>query len=148
LLKLLLLFLLLLATSQLHAQDRMQSAADQGRLLTLENAWNQAIQQKDAVALNMLLGSDLVYVDYDGSLMGKAEYLASVHVPSLHPERIVNEAMSVHLYGTVAVVSGVCRENGIRKGKPYSVRMRFTDTWIRRGESWICVASHSTLTSQ
>jgi ketosteroid isomerase-like protein len=141
-------FLLLLATSQLQAQDRMQFAADQGRLLTLENAWNQAIQQKDAVALNMLLGSDLVYVDYDGSLMGKAEYLASVHVPSLHPERIVNEAMSVHLYGTVAVVSGVCRENGIRKGKPYSVRMRFTDTWIRRGESWICVASHSTLTSQ
>lgn len=80
--------------------------------------------------------------------MGKPGYLASVHVPSLHPERIVNESMSVHLYGTVAVVSGVCRENGVRKGKPYSVRMRFTDTWIRRGESWICVASQSMLTSQ
>jgi hypothetical protein len=57
----------------------------------------------------------------------------------------MNESMSVHLYRAVAVVNGVCRESGVKNGKPYSVRMRFTDTWVRRNESWICVASQSTL---
>jgi ketosteroid isomerase-like protein len=136
---------LLLVSARLSAQSTAKPDAEQARILTLENAWNQAIQQKDARALQMLLSQELVYVDYDGSLMDKAEYLASVQLPSLHPTHIVSEAMTGHLYGAVAVVRGVYREIGVKNGKPYAVRMRFTDTWIRRGESWVCVASHSTL---
>jgi ketosteroid isomerase-like protein len=136
--------LLLLAAPGLHLQSLAQSA-DGNRILALENAWNQAIQQKDAAALKILLAPELVYVDYDGALMDKITYLTSVQSPSLHPTRIVNESMSARLYGTVAVVSDVCRETGTRNGKPYAVLIRFTDTWIRRGESWMCVASHSTL---
>jgi hypothetical protein len=70
-------FLLLLAAAQLTAQDAVQSSGDQARILTLENAWNQAIHQKDAAALQMLLAPDLFFVDYDGTLMTKVEYLAS-----------------------------------------------------------------------
>jgi len=55
--------------------------------------------------------------------------------------------MSVRIIGAVAVVSGVCRETGVKNGKPYAVRMRFTDTWLRRGDSWVCLASHSTVSS-
>ena len=125
-----------------------QTDAEQGRILSLENAWNQAVQQKDASALKLLLGPQLVYVDYDGKLLNKAEYLASVQSQSLHPARIVSESMHVHLYGTTAVVNGVYRENGVKDGKPYLLRERFTDTWVRSSESWVCVASLSTLTAQ
>jgi ketosteroid isomerase-like protein len=138
-------FLLLLAAPRFNAQSTAQPAAGQSRILALENAWNQAVQQKDTAALEMLLGPELVYVDYDGKLMDKAEYLASVQSPSLQPERIVSESMNVHLYGAVAVVNGVYRENGAKKGKPYVLKERFTDTWVRRSESWVCVASQSTL---
>jgi len=96
----------------------------------------------------MLIGAELVYVDYDGKLMDRATYLASVQSPESHPARIVSEAMNVHIYGAVGVVNGVYRENGTKKGKPYSLRERFTDTWIRHAESWVCVASHSTLIDQ
>jgi ketosteroid isomerase-like protein len=140
-------FLLLLVVSQANAQSSSQLNAEQARILTLENAWNQAVQQKDAGALKMLLGQDLIYVDYDGTLMSKAEYLVSMQSLSLHPTHIVNEGMTVHLYGNVAVVRGVCRETGVKNGKPYAIRMRFTDTWLHRSENWICVASHSTLIS-
>ncbi|MFZ0201443.1 MAG: nuclear transport factor 2 family protein, partial [Candidatus Sulfotelmatobacter sp.] len=115
------------------------------RIVSLENAWNQAVQKKDASALNILLGAELVYVDFDGKLMDKAEYLASVRSQTLRPERIVSELMSVHLYGAVAVVTGVYRESGEKKRKPYAFRERFTDTWIRQNGSWLCVASQSTL---
>jgi ketosteroid isomerase-like protein len=140
-------FLLLMALP-LSAQHSASPGSDQIRLMALENAWNQAVQQKDRIALDMLIGPELVYVDYDGKLMDRAEYLASVQSAELHPERIVNEAMNVHIYGAAAVVNGVYRENGTKNGKPYSLRERFTDTWLRHGESWVCVASHSTLTDQ
>jgi ketosteroid isomerase-like protein len=137
--------LMLLASARFNAQSSTLPEGEQARILTLENAWNQAVQQKDAAALKMLLASDLIYVDYDGTLMNKAEYLASVQSPSLRPGRIVNESMTVHLYGAVAVVSGVCREDGVKNGKPYALRERFTDTWVRRSDTWVCVASQSSL---
>ena len=96
----------------------------------------------------MLLAPDLIYVDYDGSLMNKVQYLASVQASWQHPAHIVNESMTVHHYGSVAVVNGLCRESGMRKGKPYALLERFTDTWVLRGDSWLSVASHSTLMSQ
>jgi|ERR1700722_2057743 ketosteroid isomerase-like protein len=137
--------LLLLAAARSDAQTVEQTSPEEARILTLENAWNQAVQQKDAQALKTLLAPDLTYVDYDGTLMNKAEYLASVESPSMHPVRIVNEGVTVRLYGMVAVVNGVCRESGVKKGKAYELRERFTDTWVRRSDSWICVSSESTL---
>jgi ketosteroid isomerase-like protein len=137
--------LLLLTVVGTNAQTVEQTAPEEARILALENAWNQAVQQKDAQALKTLLAPDLTYVDYDGTLMNKAEYLASVESPSMHPVRIVNEGVTVRLYGAVAVVNGVCRESGVKKGKAYELRERFTDTWVRRSDSWICVSSESTL---
>jgi len=136
---------LLLAAPQLKAQASAQRDAEQARILTLESAWNQAVQQKDASALGILLAPDLIYVEYDGTLMNKGQYLASVHSPSMQPLHIVNESTSIHRYGPVAVVNGVYREVGVKKGKAYTLRERFTDTWIRRGDNWVCVASESTL---
>jgi ketosteroid isomerase-like protein len=138
-------FLLTLAAPRLNAQSMAQPNAEQARILSLENAWNQAAQQKDAAALKMFLAPEMVYVEYDGTLMDRAAYLASVQSPSLQAERIVNESMHVHLFGAVAVVDEVWREHGVKNGKPYALRERFTDTWVRRSESWVCVASHLTL---
>jgi ketosteroid isomerase-like protein len=144
-LRFMVLALTLLAAPRLVAQSEAQTDTEQARILTLENAWNQAVQQKDARALKLLLAPDLTYVEYDGTLMDKTQYLASVQSPSLQPVRIVNESTNVRLYGAVAVVNGVCREDGVKNGKPYALRERFTDTWIRRGNDWVCVASESTL---
>jgi ketosteroid isomerase-like protein len=139
--------LLLLTAPLFNAQSGLPDT-EKSRILALENAWDQAAHQKDIPALKMLLGSDLVYVDFDGKLMDKASYLASVQSQTLQPERIVSESMNVHLYGAVAVVNGVYRETGTKNGKPYTLRDRFTDTWVRQQYRWICVASHSTLTNE
>lgn len=146
--KLLTFFMLLSVALRLGAQGALPSDTGQGRILALENAWNQAVQQKDIPALEMLLGPELVYVDYDGKLMSKVEYMASVKDKSLRPKRIVSEFMNVRFYGAAAVVNGVYRESGVSNGKPYALRERFTDTWVRSKESWVCVASHSTLIQQ
>jgi ketosteroid isomerase-like protein len=138
---LLLLFVLIWVAPQVSPQ----SDAEQTRILALENAWNHAEEHKDVRALDSLLDPSLIYIDYDGSMMDKARFIASAKEPSLHPEQIVNESMTAHVYGDSAVVTGVYREKGVKNGKPYLRRGRFTDTWVDRSGTWVCVASQSTL---
>ncbi len=136
------LFLLLGTSGVLMGQS---ADAEKSKILALETAWNLAEQHKDVKALDELLGSNLVYIDYDGSIQNKAEFLEGVRRPSLHPEQIVNEFSTVYMYGTAAVVTGVYREKGMDKGKAYLRRGRFTDTWTYVNGVWQCVASQSTL---
>jgi ketosteroid isomerase-like protein len=141
-----LLSLLILSTATLSAgQTVNQSSAEQTKILALENAWNRAEENKDAKALETLLDSSLVYIDYDGSIMNKAQFIASTKEPALHPEQIVNESMTAHVFGDSAVVTGIYREKGMNHGKPYLRHGRFTDTWVYRDSAWVCVASQSTL---
>jgi ketosteroid isomerase-like protein len=138
------LFLLLSVSAVAIGQN---ADAEKSKIVALENAWNLAEQHKDVRALDELLGKNLVYIDYDGTIQNKEQFLASVRRPALHPEQIVNESTSVCLYGTAALVTGTYREKGIDKGKPYLRRGRFTDTWIYGNGVWQCVASQSTLLS-
>jgi hypothetical protein len=119
--------------------------ATRNKVLALENAWNQAEERKDAHALDSILASTLVYVDYDGKLMTKAEFLASVKRPALHPDQIINDGMTTRIYGSTVIVTGLYREKGALEGKPYLRRGRFTDTWVNLNGSWQCVVSQSTL---
>ncbi len=138
------LFLLLASSSAVFAQN---ADAEKSKILALENAWNLAEQHKDVKALDELLGGNLVYVDYDGVIQTKGQFLENVRRPSLHPAQIVNETTTAYVYGTAAVVTGTYRERGVDKGKSYSRRGRFTDTWIYGNGIWQCVVSQSTLIS-
>ncbi len=104
--------LLLTAMATAAAQTPAQPDAEQTKILALENAWNRAEETKDSKALETLLDSTLVYIDYDGTLMDKAQFIASVKEPALHPEQIVNESMTAHVYAGSAVVTGIYREKG------------------------------------
>lgn len=137
--------LLLLLSGSTSPQTAESSDAEQSKILALENAWNQAEEHKDLQGLEMLLHPDLVYVDYDGSIMTKTEFIASIKAPALHPEQIVNESMTAHIFRDSAVVTGIYREKGVNNGRPYLRRGRFTDTWVYQNGVWACVASQSTL---
>lgn len=129
----------------LLAQDAAKRNGEEGRLLALESAWNHAEVSKDAAALNQLPGESLVYVDYDGTLQNKKQSLERTLHSDVEQEQINNDGMTVQLYGNAAVVTGLYRDKGIEKGKPYSRRGRFTDTWINQNGVSQCVASQSTL---
>jgi ketosteroid isomerase-like protein len=50
----------------------------------------------------------------------------------------------VHVFGDVAIATGVFREKGVENGKPYVRRNRFVDTWVSSNGSWVCVAASAT----
>jgi ketosteroid isomerase-like protein len=127
------------------AQQPAKPSGEEGRIMALESAWDQAEKNKDTNALSSLLADSLVYVDYDGSLSNKQEFLASIRSMDITSEQINNEGVTVHLYNNVAVSTGIYRDKGIEKGKPFQHRGRFTNVWINQNGSWQCIASQSTL---
>jgi hypothetical protein len=137
-------FLLLVLVTG-NAQTATPQDPEQRGLVALENAWNRAVQQKDVKTLGSLLAAELIYIEDDGTMMNKEQYMASVSDPALHLLHAVSESMRVQSHGLSAVVVGVYREKGIKNGKPYLHRERFVDTWINRNGAWMCVASQSTL---
>lgn len=128
-----------------RAQEGAGLTATQSKLMALENAWGQAEEHGDAKTLNGLLDGELVYVRYDGTVWNRGQYLASLKEPGAHEDQAVNEAMSAHVFGETAIVTGIYRVKGVEKGKAYARRERYIDTWVNRDGAWVCVASQVTL---
>ena len=57
---------------------------------------------------------------------------------------MVPEFLKVEVHGDVAVATGVLRAKGVENGKSYSRRERFVDTWLRKGDGWVCIATNAT----
>lgn len=144
--KILILSCTLLVSIAAFAAGHQSTAGDEsGRVLALEKAWNRALEDKDIKALDMILASTLVSVDIDGSVQSKGEFLASIKAPDLQMAQAVTEQSDVEVYGDSAVVVGIFRIKGTEKGKAFTHRERFVDTWIKTNGAWQCVATTSTL---
>jgi ketosteroid isomerase-like protein len=98
--------------------------------------------------MSKLLDADFVLIDYDGSVMNKAQFLASIRDSSNQLTVEVSADMQLHVHGDTVVVTGATHEKGTLKGKPYQHQGRFTDTWIKKSGQWLCVASQLSLISK
>ena len=121
------------------------SAADESKLIALENLWNQAQLHHDAKALNQLVSDTFVYTDYDGTVMNKAQFMADLKDPAYRATLITNEDMKVYPYQSAAIVIGTYHSKCTYKRQPFDHYGRFTDTWIYENNKWQCVASHTNL---
>src|SRR3981189_590823 len=136
---------LLLAVATSSARQAARSD-ESSHVLALDNSWNRALETKDTKALDMLLADTFVSIDIDGSMQNKREFLASIKAPDYHPPaQAVTEQSAANVYGDSAVVVGIFRSKGVDKGKKYSNRERFVDTWVKINGTWKCVASVTVL---
>jgi len=143
---LLLTLALLVCSSSPFAQEKSAAqSSDEIQIRQLERAWNQAEANQQVKEVANLVDDTLVYTDYDGSIMNKSEYMKWVAAPEQKADHLYDDGMTVRVYGNAAVVTGIYRESGTNKGKHYTIRSRYTDTWIRRDGIWRCVATQSTL---
>ena len=116
-----------------------------GRVLALETAWNHALENKDAKALDMLLASSMVSVDIDGSVSNKSDFLASIKAPDYQTERGRHRAKQCPCLWQCGGCGRHFSIKGAEKGKPYVRRERFVDTWVKFDGAWQCVATTSAL---
>jgi ketosteroid isomerase-like protein len=139
------LFASLAVATVLLAQNKPAPSGDEIQIKQLERAWNEAEARHDAAAVTNIVADTLTYIDFDGSVMNKAEYIQDVTKTAYQADHLYDEGLTVTVYGNAAIVTGIYRETGTSKGKSYVHRVRFTDTWIKQGGVWRCAASQSTL---
>ena len=142
-LRLVALFLLLLSVAL--PLNSAQTEGDESQIIAFENLWNQMQVAHDANAMDQMLDPDFVLTDYDGSVLTKGLFLASIRDKSNQLTVEVSTDMKLHRHGDTVVVVGATHEKGTLKGKPYEHHGRFTDTWIKRDYRWLCIASQLAL---
>ena len=139
--------LLLSLVCAMAAVARAQNDTDQAtrtKIIALEKAWNQAYKLGDRHALDELLDDEIVLINDDGSTQAKREFLASIKATSSQEQQVSPESMTVHVFGNVAIATGVFRAKGVEAGKAYNRRDRFVDTWMFKSGKWVCVATDAT----
>jgi ketosteroid isomerase-like protein len=125
------------------AQDT-SNAAVEGKIIALEKLWNQAYKSGDTKALASILDDSIVLINDDGSVQTKKEFLPTVKASNAQEQQVAPEFLKVYVHGDVAVATGVLRVKGVEDGKSYTRRERFVDTWLRKGDSWVCIATNAT----
>src|SRR5262245_58628648 len=135
----------ILLLAALRAGAANEADADRGKLIALENAWNQAQMQKDVTAVEQLLAPMFIYTDYDGVVQDKKKFLDDLKDPAYRATSMINEDQQVFPYHNAAVVVGTYHTKGTYKGKAFEHHGRFTDTWMYQDGKWMCVASQISL---
>jgi ketosteroid isomerase-like protein len=114
----------------------------EAELTKLENQWAQAEVKKDVATLGRILADDFTNTDPDGGISTKSQFISSTTSGEDVVDSFALSDMKIRVYGDTAVVTYLAKLKETLKGKDVSGMSRWTDTWVKRGGSWQCVASH------
>jgi len=127
----------------LAQEPKGQAGEDEGKILALEAVWNRAEQSKDINALSKIFAANMTYVDTDGSMRTREQFLARVKNETDAPDQLATENVVTRSFGDCVVVTGTYRAKWNKKNM--TQKGRFTDTWAKVDGNWQCVASQATL---
>jgi ketosteroid isomerase-like protein len=119
-----------------------ESVSAEQELIKLENEANDAWVKRDVEAYARLLADDYLATGPDGNMMTKAQDLASLKSDENITTSMIADDFRVRVYGDAAVVTFRSTYKSQFKGKESTGQERFTDTWVKRGGRWQCVATH------
>jgi ketosteroid isomerase-like protein len=113
-------------------------------ILAIEKQWASAIERQDAAAFERLAAEDFRFVEENGRLLNRAQYIADrSHNPD-NVESAVQDEIEVRQYGDAAVATGRSILHGTRNGAPFVYRFRWTDLYVRRAGRWQVVSAQLT----
>ena len=121
-----------------------QTPSVQQQLITLENAWNDAVVKKDRAALERIMADDYSYTESNGSVLNKTQEIAETMSDDAKWNSAKLDDVNVRVFGDVAIVTGRVTLEGAQKGYVSGPR-RFTDVFVKRAAGWQVVAGEATL---
>jgi ketosteroid isomerase-like protein len=118
----------------------VENPSDVDILRQLNQDFVRSVQLSDARRFDVILADDFLNSKPDGSLVGRAEFLAQIARPAMISNleahdvriRVMGEIAIIHARTTYKMPDG-------RVGAG-----RYTDVWARRQGGWLCVSAHVT----
>lgn len=122
---------------------------DQAELSEIEQRLIKAWLERDRADIDALLDDDWSVIDPSGRLLSKTQVLAEFDTGERQLESGTIDEIRVRVFGETAVVTGRTTASGNYQGESVSVKLRFTDVFVRQdGRRWRVVASQATLISE
>jgi hypothetical protein len=130
------------ATAQVDSARHSARASSSAErvLFRLEDDWTRGLVRRDPAIFHRLLAPGWVYTDERGTFTVD-KIVAEVTTGSDTVTFAANEGMRAHIYGRTAAVTGILVTRGRGPSGPFEHRYRYTDTWVARGATWLCIAS-------
>lgn len=119
------------------AQDQKQTEVMM-KMLALRNA----LINKDSIALDDVLASDVTYGHTNGLIQTKAQLIRSVISKEQDYKNIIPSDMNIRIYDNTAVVTMKSSVIMIYHGNPLNMDMYITLVWIKKNK-WQLVARQS-----
>ncbi len=119
-------------------------ASDKAELMRLEKASGKALAGNDVATFEKVLAADWKIVTTAGTVMTRAELIETMKSGKLKFEHYEVDQLDIRVYGDTAVVIGRDKAQGSWEGEAFTLKERFTDIFLRKDGTWLCVSSHST----
>ena len=118
-------------------------------LRQLSNQWAKAFTNHDVAFGQRIFADDFTYIMPDGTERNKNAFLKLFRSETAGKTytSVAITGFNVRVYGPeFAVVTGADQLKGAdQDGKPFSVKGRFTNVWVRKKGTWQVVAGHGCL---
>lgn len=110
-------------------------------ILQLESKWKDAVLQRNAPAMDSLLGDDYIGITPNGTLESKEQTLDSMKKGVLSLSSIEVSDRKIRFYGKTAVVTSKVEVAGSSEGSPATGGYRYTRVYVRDpGGGWKIVS--------
>lgn len=134
----------LLASISIGGPVRTANTSTEEFITFLEDAWVNAIVQKDFKVLNHVIADDFGGISPNGYPYTKDEAISDLKSGAYVVKSMNLDHMNVRVYGDTAVVTYYQNENSKFGDENCSGRYAFTDVWAKRNGTWQAVSSQGT----
>lgn len=114
-------------------------------LRAFADAFDAAQIAQDRAALETMVADDLIFIDGSGKRLGKAAFIAGwTGADDDYDPVALTDRVILPLGRDAGLASAEAVLSGRSAGKPFRVRIRFTDIFRRHGDGWQAAYIHVT----
>ncbi|HVZ49533.1 MAG TPA: nuclear transport factor 2 family protein [Gemmatimonadaceae bacterium] len=123
-----------------------QAWASPDSVIATEHARREALLAADTVRLGRMVAAEFTEISRLGTVRTRADNIGEVATGALHLTMIRQDSLTVHVYGTTAVLIGISENGGTFRGTPFTGRVRYMRVFVHRDGRWQAVAMEQTPT--
>jgi ketosteroid isomerase-like protein len=114
-----------------NGMPRAQKHEGHREIDQLENVWRDAVLQRNAAAMDLLLAADYIAITPNGTMQTREETLANLRAGAVHLKSLEMTDRRVRFYGKTALVTCKTEVDGTTPGGEISGSYRYTHVYVR-----------------
>jgi ketosteroid isomerase-like protein len=125
--------------------DHAPETNDQAEVALLDDQFQAAVKENDAVTMDRILADDFILVTGSGKTFTKQQSLEEARSRNTIYQHQEDSDRTVRVWGDTAVVTARLWIKGVRAGKPIDYQLWFSDTYVRTPKGWRYVFGQASL---